>query len=131
MAELRQAKVETYSIHTCQAKYNKIVADEEIVQLDQNMLCTGNQYSDTCKGKTTHRLHPHNSLTIQGIVVVLVGHCFKMRDGLSTTGQFTELFPLDQQSVQAMTFLEYRLELRNTNYQKKHLINLCGKHECD
>ena len=120
MAELRQAKVDTYSINTCQARYNNVVADEEIVQLDQNMLCAGNQYTDTCKGKTNHRLHPPNSLFIQGIVV---GHCSTMRDGLSTAGQFTELFPSDQQSVQAKTFLEYTLELRITLIGSKETFN--------
>eukprot|EP00092_Neocalanus_flemingeri_P077522 GFUD01096289.1.p1 GENE.GFUD01096289.1~~GFUD01096289.1.p1 ORF type:complete len:423 (+),score=81.40 GFUD01096289.1:167-1435(+) len=50
VTELRKAKVDTYTARTCQDKYTNFVKDEEIVQVNQNMLCAGNQNTDTCEG---------------------------------------------------------------------------------
>ena len=53
VSELRKAKVDTYSAETCQAKYTAFVKNAEIVQINQDMLCAGNQHADTCAGKVS------------------------------------------------------------------------------
>ena len=45
--------MDTYSAETCQAKYTDFVKDPEIVQINQDMLCAGNEHADTCASKVS------------------------------------------------------------------------------
>ena len=50
MPELRKAEVETFSARVCQAKYTNFVKNAELVQINEDMFCAGNENADACAG---------------------------------------------------------------------------------
>ena len=45
--------MDTFSAEKCKAKYTDFVKNAEIVQINQDMLCAGNEHADTCAGKVS------------------------------------------------------------------------------